>query len=67
MNAQGKPVKVVMINGVDGPFGYNEAARAAAMSSEYAPAQRGTKATTGWLNMEYNFGHPQYNFAHPHM
>ena len=52
---------------MDGPFGYNEAATTAALASDYAPAQRGTKASTGWLNIEYNFGHPQYNFGHPHL
>ena len=67
VHAQGKGGKVVIINGVDGPFGYNEAAKAAAEASDYAPAQRGSKPTSGWLNMEYNFGHPQYNFGHPHL
>ena len=59
VDAQGRPLKVMIDKGVDGPYGYNEAAREAALSSSYAPAVKDGKATTGWVNLNYNFGKPQ--------
>ncbi|BDU73508.1 hypothetical protein [Mesoterricola silvestris] len=56
VDAQGRPVKVVIVQGVAGPFGYNDAAQTAALASGYAPATRNGKPTTGWMTLEYNFG-----------
>ena len=56
VDAQGRPLKVVITRGVDGPFGYNDSAQNAALASAYAPATKNGKPTTGWMNMEYNFG-----------
>jgi len=56
VDAQGHPVKVVIVQGVAGPFGYNDSAQNAALASGYAPATRNGKPTTGWMTLEYNFG-----------
>ncbi|HWQ08669.1 MAG TPA: hypothetical protein VN436_06175, partial [Holophaga sp.] len=59
VDAQGRPLKVMIDKGVDGPYGYNEAAREAALASSYAPATKDGKAATGWVNLSYDFGKPQ--------
>ena len=59
VDAQGRPLKVMIDKGVDGPFGYNEAAREAALASSYAPAIKDGKSATGWVTLNYNFGKPQ--------
>jgi hypothetical protein len=56
VDAQGRAVKVMIVNGVSGPFGYNDAAQKAALESTYNPATRNGKPSTGWLSVEYNFG-----------
>jgi hypothetical protein len=56
---QGRPLKVLIEKGVDGSFGYNEAAREAALGSTYSPATKGGQATTGWISLNYDFGRPQ--------
>jgi hypothetical protein len=56
---QGRPLKVLIEKGVDGSFGYNEAAREAALGSTYSPAMKGGQATTGWISLNYDFGKPQ--------
>ena len=59
VDAQGRPLKVTIVKGVDGPFGFNDAAQKAALDSGYAPATRNGKPVTGWMNVEYNFGKPR--------
>ncbi|WP_316410256.1 energy transducer TonB [Mesoterricola sediminis] len=59
VDAGGRPARVVIVKGVDGPFGYNDAAQHAALNSTYSPATRNGKPTTGWLTLEYNFGRPR--------
>ncbi len=56
---QGRPLKVLIDKGVEGSFGYNEAAREAALSSSYTPAMKGGKPATGWITLDYRFGRPQ--------
>ena len=56
VDAHGRPLKVVITNGVEGPYGFNDSAQNAALASSYSPAQRNGKSTTGWVNIEYNFG-----------
>jgi len=56
VDAQGRPVKVVILQGVAGPFGFNDAAQNAALASTYAPATRNGKAVASWMTLEYNFG-----------
>jgi serine/threonine protein kinase len=56
VSAQGSPLKVVILNGIDGPLGYNDAAQTAALNSQYVPATKNGKPTTGWVNVDYNFG-----------
>jgi TolA-binding protein len=56
---QGRPLKVLIDKGVEGSFGYNEAAREAALGSSYSPATKDGKPTTGWISLDYRFGKPQ--------
>jgi cell division protein FtsN len=56
VNAAGRPLKVVILKGVDGPPDFNEAAQNAALASTYAPGLKDGKPASGWLNMEFNFG-----------
>lgn len=56
VNAQGRPSKVILDKGVDGAFGYNDAAKQAAYESTYTPATRGGKPINGWVTVEFNFG-----------
>jgi len=56
---QGRPLKVLVDKGVEGSFGYNEAAREAALGSTYTPAVKEGKPATGWVTLDYNFGKPQ--------
>lgn len=59
VDAQGRPLKVLVEKGVEGSFGYNEAAREAALASSYSPAKKAGQPTTGWVSLTYNFGRPQ--------
>ena len=59
MDEQGRPLKVLITSGVEGPFGYNESAQASAMGSTYAPGTRNGKPAKAWLNLSYNFGTPK--------
>jgi hypothetical protein len=54
VDGTGRPLKVVILKGVDG--GFNESAQNAALASTYAPGSRNGKPASGWLNMEFNFG-----------
>jgi hypothetical protein len=54
VDGSGRPLKVVILKGVDG--GFNEAAQNAALASTYAPGLKNGKPSSGWLNMEFNFG-----------
>jgi serine/threonine protein kinase len=56
VDPQGRPLKVVILNGIDGPLGYNDAAQTAALASQYVPATKNGKPATGWVNVDYNFG-----------
>ena len=59
VDAQGRPQKVIIEKGVDGPFGYNDAAKQAAYQSSYAPGTKGGKPVSGSLVVDYNFGKPR--------
>jgi hypothetical protein len=50
----GRPLKALILKGVDG--GFNESAQNAAMASICAPGSKNGKPISGWLNMEFNFG-----------
>jgi hypothetical protein len=56
VDAAGRPLKVVVLKGVEGNYGYNDAAQNAALASSYAPGAANGKPTSGWLDMEYDFG-----------
>ncbi len=55
----GRPLKVVILKGVEGAAGYNDAAQNAALASTYAPAMKAGKPTSGWVNLEFDFGKPK--------
>ncbi|MDR3672081.1 MAG: hypothetical protein P4L36_14635 [Holophaga sp.] len=57
VDGTGRPLKVVILKGVDG--GYNDSAQNAALASTYAPGSKNGKPASGWLNMEFNFGKPR--------
>jgi len=59
VDAQGRALKVLVDKGVEGTFGFNDAAKQAAYESGYAPATKGGKPINGWLTVEYNFGKPK--------
>lgn len=59
VDPQGRPLKVIVDKGVEGTFGYNDAAKQAAYDSTYAPATKGGKPANGWITIEYNFGKPR--------
>ncbi len=56
VDAQGRPQKVTVISGVDGAWGFNEAAHDAASRSTYTPATRDGKPVAGFAVVEYLFG-----------
>ncbi|MBL0312597.1 MAG: energy transducer TonB [Holophagaceae bacterium] len=56
VDAQGRPQKVTVISGVDGAWGFNEAAHDAASRSTYTPATRDGKPVAGYTIVEYMFG-----------
>jgi len=59
VDAAGRPLKVVILKGVEGASGYNDSAQNAALASTYAPGSKNGKPAPGWLNMEFNFGKPK--------
>jgi protein TonB len=54
---QGQPLKVQVIEGIAGAFGFDEAAIEAANKSTYRPATRDGKPVRGWTN-EFRFVFP---------
>jgi len=59
VDAAGRPLKVVILRGVDGNNSYNDSAQNAALASTYTPGTKNGKPASGWLNMEFNFGKPK--------
>ena len=55
LDAQGQVQDVQVGSGVEGPWGYNEAAIAAIRSSTFAPAQRGGHPVPGTLQVNVTF------------
>jgi outer membrane biosynthesis protein TonB len=56
VDAEGRPQKVTIVTGVDGAWGFNEAAHDAASRSTYTPATRDGKPVAGFTIVEYVFG-----------
>ena len=56
VDAQGRPQKVTVMSGVDGAWGFNEAAHDAASRSTYTPATQDGKPVAGFAIVEYVFG-----------
>jgi TonB family protein len=55
VDANGRPQKVNVIQGVAGPWGFDEAATDAAMRSGFAPATREGKPVSGWIEYTVTF------------
>jgi serine/threonine-protein kinase len=51
----GRPQKATVVEGVAGPYGFDEAAREAALKSTFAPARQGGRAVTGHLEIVFLF------------
>ena len=55
VDARGVPGKTTVVEGVDGPWGYNEAAVDAALAASYSPATRDGKPVNGNLVVNFKF------------
>jgi TonB family protein len=56
VSEQGQPLKVSLIEGVPGAFGFDEAAIEAANKSTYGPATKDGKPAKGWTpEIAYRF------------
>jgi len=55
VDANGKPQKVVTVEGVPGSMGFDEAARDAAMASTFSAAMKDGRSTSGWVEIRYSF------------
>ena len=51
----GKPGKIQVVEGVPGPYGFDEAARDAALQCVYLPGSRGGKPASGWVEFAFVF------------
>ncbi len=52
---QGQPLKVMVKQGISGPYGFDEAAIDAANKSTFAPATRDGKPIRAWIEIHYRF------------
>jgi predicted Ser/Thr protein kinase len=57
LDAAGHPTEVAVLQGVGGPWGYNESATAAVRASTYQPAQKDGRPVPGVLDVRVNFTH----------
>lgn len=55
VDAAGRPVEVTVVQGVQGPWGYDEAAVEALRASTFQPALRDGRAVPGTLEIRVNF------------
>jgi serine/threonine-protein kinase len=51
----GKPGKIQVLEGVDGPYGFDEAAKEAALQCTYTPGSRGGRPASGWVQIAFVF------------
>jgi len=58
VDEQGRPLRIIITGGVDGAFGYNEAAQNAAMASTFAPATKNGRPVKSWMTIDYEFPIP---------
>lgn len=59
VDAAGKATAASVLEGIAGPWGYNEAALSAGMDAAFAPAQRGGQAVPGNLELRVRFVPPR--------
>ncbi len=52
---QGQPLKVMVKQGIPGPYGFDDAAIEAANKSSFAPATRDGKPVRAWVEILYRF------------
>lgn len=55
LDEAGRPQNVAVVEGVSGPYGFDEAARDAAMKSTFAPARQGGRPVAGNLEIVFLF------------
>lgn len=55
VDSMGRPQKTIVVNGVAGSYGFDEAAVEAAKSSSYKPATQNGRAVPGWITKTYAF------------
>jgi protein TonB len=55
----GQPLKVMVKQGISGPYGFDEAAIDAANKSSFAPATRDGKPIRAWIEIHYRFQRQQ--------
>jgi TonB family protein len=51
----GKPGKITIVEGVPGPYGFDESAKEAALQSTYVPGSRGGRPVSGWVEIAFVF------------
>ncbi len=51
----GRPQKVTVVEGVAGPYGFDDAARDAALKSSFFPAKEGGRPVAGSLEISFLF------------
>lgn len=51
----GKPGKVLVAEGVPGPWGFDESAKEAALQCGYAPGSKGGRPASGWVEIAFVF------------
>ena len=55
VDESGKPGKIQVVEGVPGPYGFDEAARDAALQCIYLPGSRGGRPASGWVEFAFVF------------
>jgi len=63
VDSMGRPQKTIVVSGVPGSYGFDEAALTAAQSSTYKPATREGRAVPGWVTKTYTFSATQASAA----
>ena len=55
VDEQGKPRKIEVVQGVPGPYGFDDAAREAALECTFAPGRKGGRPAAGWVSLSFVF------------
>lgn len=55
VDATGRPQKVQIISGVDGPYGFNEESEKAALDSKFQAGTKDGRPVSGWVTITYKY------------